>query len=353
VANVLVPGTKIRYQWQVETVGGTIRTTTEQSVIYNDTRFNWRELQGDQITVSYQAADVTTAQMLLDESRKTVQRLSREFGLTLDKPLRVYAYTRQQDYVTALAAARPTDVAMTIGADRIFVLAPGGTSNLTVSLKSVRREVANAIFLQKTQNPYADAPLWLATGFGPFIGGEEISAQNYKTLGQFAAANRLLPLKTLNSNFPSGEDEQTLAYFESLSVVKFISDTYGPEKLRAFFTAIKDGNTVDDSVRKGLGISLDQLETRWKNALKSGAAARSSASPSGQNATGQRGGPPVEIGDGPIDRLFGPAILDWQGVFGAYTRPVVFGGAAFLFLGVLGAIGSAVFGTIRRANAED
>jgi hypothetical protein len=353
VANVLVPGTKVRYQWQVETVGGKISTTTEQSVVYNDTRFNWRELQGDQITVSYQAADVTTAQMLLDEARKTVQRLSREFGLTLDKPLRVYAYTRQQDYVTALAAARPTDVAMTIGADRIFVLAPGGTSNLTVSLKSVRREVANAIFLQKTQNPYADAPLWLATGFGPFIGGEEISAQNYKTLGQFAAANRLLPLKTLNSNFPSSEDEQTLAYFESLSVVKFISDTYGPEKLRAFFTAIKDGNTVDDSVRKGLGISLDQLETRWKNALKSGAAARSSASPSGQNATGQRGGPPVEIGDGPIDRLFGPAILYWQGVFGAYTRPVVIGGAAFLFLGVLAAIGSAVFGTIRRANAED
>lgn len=359
VANVLVPGTQVRYQWQVETASGQTATTKEQSVTYNDTRFNWRELSTDQVTVFFTANDQATAQSLLDEVTKTQQRLSRDFGLTPDKRIRVYAYTRQQDYLSALQAARPSDPGLTVGDDRIFVLAPGGTANMITSLGVLRREVGNAIFLQKTKNPYAEPPRWLSTGFGLYVMGQDISADNYKALGQLAGANKLLPLKTLSGNFPSGNQE-VLATVESLSAVQFIADTYGAQKLRALFAAIKDGNSTDDAVRKGLGVTFDQMETRWKNALKNGSAAKQAASSSSSSSSsgqaGQRGGQGTAgaaRGDGAMDRFFGPAIDYWQGVFGRYTKPVLVGGAAFIVLGVLAAIGAAVVGSIRRANAEE
>jgi hypothetical protein len=348
VANVLVPGTEVKYQWQLETASGKTSTTKEQSVAYVDSRFGWREGQaaGERLTVYFQPADPQSGQVVLDEARRVLQRLRSEYGLSLDKPLRVYAYTRQQDYVSALVALRPTEAAVTAGVDRVYVLAPAGTANMTAAMQQLRREVANAVFLQKTENPYAQPPRWLADGFGRYISGEEISPQNYQALGELAQANRLLPLRTLNGNYPTNERDLTLAYFESLSVVKYISDSYGPEKLRALFAAIKDGNTADDALRKGLGVSLDQLESRWKNALKSGAAARP--------ASGQRGGQEgAPLGDGIVDRVFGPAIQYWQGSLGQFAKPVVLGGAGFIVVGVVAIVGSIVVSTIRRARMEE
>jgi hypothetical protein len=353
VAGVLLPGSQVRYQWQIET--GTGKTLTpEQTITYNDTRFSWREARADRVTVYY-VGDPSTGQQLLDEANKVLDRLSREFLLTPDQPLRIFAYTRQQDYVSALAGT-PTDVAMTVGGDRIFVLAPAGTANMATSLQALRREVANAIFVQKTRNPYADPPRWLQEGFGPVVAGEEISPQNYRTLGQYAQANRLLPLKTLNGNFPNNDRDYTLAYFESVSVVRYIFDTYGPEKLKALLAAYKEGTTVDDGLKKGLGVTLDQLESRWKNALKSGAAARAASAggaSSAAGAAGQGAGAGAAGPGGVFGRLLDPAVSYWQGVLGRYTRPVLAAVAGFIVLGLLSVIAGTLVVWVRRARAED
>lgn len=345
VANVLVPGAEVRYQWQIETASGVKTTTTEQAVTYNDTRFNWRETQGDQLTVYWHTNDAQTGASLLDEARKTQTRLSREFGLTFDKPVRIYAYSRQQDYVSALATGRTLDTAMTFGIDRIFLLAPGGTTAMEPALQGLRREMGHALFVQKTKNPYVDPPQWLAEGFGLFIGGEVISEENYKALGQIAQANKLLPLKTLYSTFPNNDRDRNLAYLESLSVVKFVVDTYGPEKLKAVLTAFKDGSSVDDALKKGLGVTLDQLEGRWKTALKNGSAARVS--------TAERPGVAGSGDGGVVDRLFGPAIRFWQGVFGGYTQAVMIGIGGFIALGLVAVVGGTIFSLWRRGRAEE
>ncbi len=352
VAGVLVPGSQVRYQWQIETSTGKT-LTPEQAITYNDTRFSWREARADRVTVYY-VGDASTGQQLLDEANKVLDRLGHDFLLTPDQPLRIYAYTRQQDYVSALAGT-PTDVAMTVGADRIFVLAPAGTANMTTSLHALRREVANAIFVQKTRNPYADPPRWLQEGFGPVVAGDEISPQNYRTLGQYAQANRLLPLKTLNGNFPSNDRDYTLAYFESVSVVRYIFDTYGPEKLKALLAAYKEGTTVDDGLKKGLGVTLDQLESRWKNALKSGAAARAASAGGSSSAavTGSGQGAGTGGEGGFLGRLLDPAVSYWQGVFGRYTRPVLAAVAGFVVVGLVSVVAGTLVVWVRRARAED
>ena len=347
VASVLVPGSEVRYQWQLETASGKRLTTAEQSVTYNDTRFNWREARGDQLTVFYRDGDSETGQALLDEAKREQTKLSRDFGLSTDKPLRVFAYTRVQDYVSALGG-RPEDEAITVGTDRIFVLAPSGTANMTTTLKVLRREVASAIFAQKTSNPYADPPRWLSEGFARYMSGEEISQDNYRALGQFAQANKLLPLRTLGGNFPNNDRDRVLAGFESLSVVKFTVDTYGPDKVKALLAAFKEGNTVDDALKKSLGVTLDQLETRWKNSLKSGQAAKAAAKP------GQSASQSTRTGDGGfVDRVFGPAIGFWEGIFGAYARPILMGAGGLAVLTLVAVVGSSIVIAVRRANAEE
>lgn len=343
VANVLVPGTEIRYSWQVELAGGRKIAVPEQTIAYNDTRFTWQEARGDKVTVYYHAADPEAGRAVLTEASALQQRLSREYGLTLDQPLRIYAYTREQDYTSALAASRPAEMAIIAGTDRVFVLAPGGTSGMVPALVALRRQVGLAIFMQKTKNPYAEPPYWLSQGFASLMGGEEISQANNQALGQYAQANRLLPLKSLNTRFPASEQEEALAYVESISAVRFIIESYGPEKMRALLAAFKEGNTADDAVKKGLGVTLDQMETRWKNTLKKGTAQRP--------GTATSAGQPVSTTNlGPFDGMLGPAVRYWEGVLGPAAKPVMLGAAGFIGLGIVTLFGSIGFSVWKRAR---
>ncbi len=354
VANVLVPGSEVRYQWLVETAGGQRVTSTEQVIAYEDTRFAWREARDEAqgLTVYFPNADpqgVQAGDALLDEARKTQARLKSEYGLTLDRPLRIFAYSRTEDYASALATMRPQEPSLTVGADRIFILAPGGTSGMTTATQGLRREIGTALFVQKTRNAYAEPPRWLATGFSFVMGGENLSAENARALSQIAKDNKLLSLKTLGGNFPTSERDLGLAYAESVSAVQYITAAYGADKMRALLAALKEGSTLDEAMKKGLGVSLDQFETRWKNALKSGEAERLGAGAGAQGATR-----PAPVGDGgPFDRVFGPAQRYWQGVFGENTRPVLIGAGGVLVLGVTALIAGTGFSIWRRMRAEE
>src|SRR5205823_14960941 len=98
--------------------------------------------------------------------------------------------------------------------------------------------------------------------------------------------NQPLPIKTRNGNFPNADRDRALATEESLAAVKYMVDTYGSDKMRSLLAALKDGGTVDDAFKKGFGLTLDQFDTRWKNNLKSGAAAKAATQRSAQGRTG-------------------------------------------------------------------
>ncbi|HEU5316432.1 MAG TPA: peptidase MA family metallohydrolase [Chloroflexota bacterium] len=342
VAGLLAPGSEIKYQWQIETDSGKKHTTSPQTVAFTDGRFQWREMKGDQVTLYWHDLDQVSAQSLLDEARRAQSRLRTDYGLTLDRPVRIYTYARAQDYSSAVATAgRRLEGAMTFAPDRIFVLIQPGAEGMSNALQAVRQEISTAVFVQRTDNPYGPPPQWLAEGFSLFLGGQAVSDNNQKALQQFAKDNRLLPLRALNGNFPSTDNERALAYAESLSVVKFMFDTYGAEKVRATLAAFKEGTTVDDGLKKGLGVTLEQLETRWKNSLKSGSAAR-----------------PVPKGgavspEDPVARVFGvQAVEFWQGIFGPNGRLVLVGGALVAVIAVVGVVVGSVFAAIRKARQE-
>jgi hypothetical protein len=354
VAGVLMPGSNVSYRWQIETDGGRRLTTPAQTVSFADARFTWRDSQADQVVIYWHSPDAQTGTALADEARQAQAKLRTDFGLTLDTPVRVYAYTRQQDYLSAVAGgARQVEGSMTVGTDRIFLLAPGGTTGMTNATKALRQEIAAAALAQKTDNPYGPPPRWLSEGFELLMAGEAISEQNYKALGQLAQNNRLLPLRTLNGNFPTSDRDRSLAYVQSLSVVQWMYGTYGQDKVKALFAAIKEGNTPEDAVRKGLGVTFEQFETRWKNAVKNGSAARSASQGAQGRPAGGTAGSPAPVGDGGlVDQYFGPTIAYWRGVLGPSAPVVVIGVSAFIVLGLVAVVAGTIISTVRSARKQ-
>lgn len=345
VAGTLLPGTEVEYRWQFETASGTRTVTPPQKISYEDTRISWLTDHRDQVTVYFQPSDPLAGSLLLDEVSKTQTRMNQQFGLAPDRPIKIYAYARQQDYVYALG--QPAYTVTTPAPDRIFVLTGGGATSLSGTLASFRHGYAEAIFLQRTANPYGLPPQWLAEGFKELMGGTELPADAMQKLAEQVKQKQFFRLKTLDQAMPTDQNQIALARAESISAVAFIVDSFGADKLKATLAAFKDGSTVDEALKKGLGLTLDQFEARWESWLVKGTAAASSRS---RNADG--GAQPATGSRGFLDRMLGPAIEYWQGVFGQNTKYVLIGIVGLMGLGVFVIVGSGV-AAIHRQNRDD
>ena len=76
-------------------------------------------------------------------------------------------------------------------------------------------------------------------------------------------------LKALSGSFGADEEMAVLSYAQSGSVVEFILDDprYGPEKLARTVAAFKEGVTYDEALKAGLGVTVDELDEQWRQAL--------------------------------------------------------------------------------------
>ena len=77
---------------------------------------------------------------------------------------------------------------------------------------------------------------------------------------------KVLKLKDLNSGFTKPETI-ALAYFEASLLVDHIVETKGEAALRQLLLTYGDGTEGDAAIQKGLGITIDQLQTTFDASL--------------------------------------------------------------------------------------
>jgi hypothetical protein len=368
VTGVLLPGTDVHYQFAFETASGSRRTTPEQTITYNDTRFDWRTVGTGNVVAHWTGADPAIGQAVFDEATRAVSRIEGEFGIAPDRPVHVYGYVRVADYASAVATGgRNLDYATAAGANRVYFLYQ--QDKLQDALLSLRREVARAVFEQRTSNAFAPPPKWLALGFSRYVAGEDVSADNQKALTDLAQNDRLLSLKSLGGNLPTTGQERALAQEQALSAVKYLAQTYSPEKVRATLDAFREGSTVDDAFKRGLGNTLDQFESRWKTSLRMGlpqkanvanptprpgmtsqAATSTASQGSSSNTSSSSSAGPESLAF--VDSIFGNSVDFWKGIFGESTRYVLVGTLGFMSVAVLAIVIGTIVGTVRKARDE-
>jgi hypothetical protein len=126
--------------------------------------------------------------------------------------------------------------------------------------------MAHQIVYQAIKNPYSGLPTWLDEGLAVYyqIGGKA----QFPELVQTASDQGLLySVRSLNSGFPYDSGGATLAYAESFSIVTFIQQHWGEDKLADLINAYKAGVTNDEAAMSALGVDLDGLDKLWKESL--------------------------------------------------------------------------------------
>jgi hypothetical protein len=94
-------------------------------------------------------------------------------------------------------------------------------------------------------------------------------------LNEAIKSNTLISVRTLSSSFPTDSDQASLSYAESYSLVEFILDRYGKEKMTQLIDIFAKGAYYDDALQEALGVKTDGLDDAWRVWL--GAPPRSTA----------------------------------------------------------------------------
>jgi hypothetical protein len=261
----LPSGTLVTYWWTVQDSAGNKVDSDPHSFVYEDTRFKWKKLTEDGITLCWYRGDDALAKELLDAAVSAYQRLATEYGVER-KPASIYIYGSYDDLRSGIG-----DTAQEWTGGRAYpeygvALIGVPPNDISFGRRAVPHEFTHLIVHRATSNPYATIPRWLDEGLAMWAEGD-LEAEYRNALNAAIKSNHLLSLKSLASNFPADSNQASLAYAQSYTMIAFIRDAYGPAKIGELLKAFKAGSTDDGALQQVLGLTTAQLDTLWRASL--------------------------------------------------------------------------------------
>lgn len=266
LVNYIPVGVDVSYQWRLTGQDGSVVETEPRTFMWMDDRFDWQSVTNEQVTVySYNGNDAFS-ELILESAQATIDRLRSEFGVDEVPPIRIWAYKSAEDFRGTQMTNSESWIAGTAYPQYHVILAvlPEGDEHEVERI--VPHEISHQVLYQATKNPFNTPPIWLDEGLA--VLNQDVGDEDFPALVQNAAdEGRLFSVRALIASPPLEPADATLYYAESLSVVQFIIDHFGADKIAALIDAYRGGISHDDAAKQALGVDLDELDRLWKESL--------------------------------------------------------------------------------------
>lgn len=260
------PGTELWWEWTWQDARGDTYSTPRQSVTLSDDRFEWRTVSEKGIVLNwYRGKEV--GPLLLEAAVAGLERLQAEMGIELQDEVTFYIYGDAGDmrqavlYVQEWAGGLAFDGYSTI----LIGVPPDRASEW--GRETVRHELAHLVLGQFGWSCLGGSrATWLEEGLAVYAEGPPDEDTREDILGAIED-DLFLPLRSLNGTFPADDAQAGLAYSQSYSVVNYLLQTYGAEKLQATIQTLAQGLGTDEALQEVYGFNVDGLEVEWRRAI--------------------------------------------------------------------------------------
>lgn len=264
--NFVPAGIDVTYHWRLTGDDGEIVETEPQTMLWQDERFNWTSISTNHVAVYTYHGNEAFSQSILDSAQRTIDRLLADFDVDQIDPVRIWAYNSRDDFQGTQLSNSESWIVGTAYPEYNVILAVLPLGDDAEIGRVVPHEISHQVLHQATANPFNHPPTWLDEGLA--VMNQEGGDQDFPALVQDAAEDgRLFSVRALNAQFPYDPAGAALAYAESLSIVRFIVDYFGIEKLASLIAAYREGQTHDEAALEALGVDLDGLDQLWKQSL--------------------------------------------------------------------------------------
>jgi hypothetical protein len=132
--------------------------------------------------------------------------------------------------------------------------------------RAIAHELGHLVVHQYVFGPYGVLPTWLDEGLAMDAEGE-LRSDLQGLLEQAIARDALFSVRSISGSFPADPYEAKLSYAESYSLVQFLIDSYGGDKILELLGVFKDGSTTDEALLQVYGFDMDGLGEWWRVSL--------------------------------------------------------------------------------------
>ena len=259
------PGTKIEYVFEVRDKAGSVVRTEPTEFVYEDNRFEWDTVVKDLITVYYYGEYVRNrAEVVLEAAQQNLEKMLPVLGITPTDPLRIVSYNNYRHMAAALpfrsqAVSEGLQTqGMAFGDERV-ILVHGFDPTVT---GTVAHEFTHLLVHEAAGPAISQVPSWLNEGLAEY--GNIDPTDDYDAALRYGIfTRRVKPLWYLNV-FSGTPEDIIIAYGQGRSVVRYMIDTWGQERMSALFPVLQQTLDIDQALLKVYGLDQYGIDSAWR-----------------------------------------------------------------------------------------
>ncbi len=259
------PFSDISYRYQLNLKNGQSVVSPSFTFRYIDNRVEWSSQEESDFQVYWYNRDSTFGQVVINVAREGLQQARTILPENPPSPIRIYVYTSRSDLQSAWSSNNQPWVAGYAEPDlgQVLISIPTGPEQQLELERQVPHEILHILQYQMVGNQYIQQPTWLMEGMASLA--ELYPNPEYqRILIASVNNNELLPINSLCQTFPREVSGAFKAYAESESFVRFLYQKYGSSGLEKLVGEYQNGLGCEEGVLSAYGVSLSQLEYRWK-----------------------------------------------------------------------------------------
>jgi hypothetical protein len=261
----LPPGAQLWWRWRVTDANGNETVSETETATWLDDIHNWKTLNEGNINFHWYNGDNAFAQDLMNAAQSGLEFNRTQSGLTTDEPINLYIYANTSDMQDAMLY-EPSWTGGRAYSDYNIVVIGISESDLDWGRDAMVHELTHILVGHLTFSCLGGVPTWLNEGLAMFSEGE-LDPNSQQQLDNAIRNDTLLTLRSMSAGFAELPDKVNLSYSQSYSVVKYLIQSYGQDKMTSLLTLLRDGTAIDDALQQTYGFDTDELEDEWRQAI--------------------------------------------------------------------------------------
>ncbi len=259
------PGSMIKYWFEIIDENGDSYFTEPETWRFDDSRFEWDEVTVGTVTVLYHGPVRTRAERLATAAIQSLELMAEVTGADTQTPIVMVLYNNNAEMIEAVVAKSLASSRELITEGQAFdaesvVLVLAGRSDVGTATHEMTH-----ILVARAAGSRASVPLWLNEGLAEY--GNLDQTISYERFLEWAVGtDRLIPLKSLRS-FPGDPNLTLVAYGQGRSVVKYMIDEFGTEKMSELLATLGTAIGIDDALGAVYGFGIRGLEDKWRESI--------------------------------------------------------------------------------------
>ena len=261
----LPPGAQIWWRWRYTDSSGKEYVSETQTTAWLDDEHDWQTISSKDLRIHYYGKSESFAQTMLNAGIEGLRRNKEQAGMIPDAPVDIYVYPNYDDMRDAVLYEPAWTGGQAYSDFNIIIMGVSG-SDSTWDQNTVIHELTHILVGRNAFSCIGTRPGWLEEGLAMYSEGSLDSGMQ-GLLDQAIRSNSLITLRSLNGGFSELPDKANLSYSQSYSVVKFLVENYGQQKMTDLLTSLGDAKSIDEALLEVYGFDTDGLDSAWRESV--------------------------------------------------------------------------------------